>query len=117
MGKKLSIIKVMGRHGYVTADDLDKWREIFANHMMTEEEALATGEVQIEHLLQPEEGEDEHYITLVKVGSNSYKPTVEDLEAWRAVFEEAAKDPDYKIFTHPEVDVSVIKIGDIIAVK
>ena len=117
MSKKLTIIKVMGVYGRVTPDDIDKWRDIFANHKMTEEEALATGEVEITHIPRPEEGEDEHYITLVRVGNKSYSPTADDLKAWRDVFEDAQKDPDFKIFTHPDVDISVIKLGDIIAVK
>lgn len=41
----------------------------------------------------------------------------EDLEAWRNVFEEAANDPDFKIFTHPNVEIEVIPVGKIVAVE
>jgi mRNA-degrading endonuclease HigB of HigAB toxin-antitoxin module len=45
-------------------------------------------------------------LTIVKIGSADYKPTFADLEAWRAVFEEAQYDKDFKIFTHEGVDVT-----------
>ena len=48
-------------------------------------------------------------LTLVKIGSADYKPNFADLEAWRAVFEEAQYDKDFKIFTHEGVDV--VRVG------
>jgi len=44
-------------------------------------------------------------LTLVKIGSENYKPTFADIEAWRSVFEEAQYDKDFKIFTHEGVTV------------
>jgi hypothetical protein len=48
-------------------------------------------------------------LTIVKIGSADYKPTFADIEAWRAVFEEAQYDKDFKIFTHEGVDV--VRVG------
>lgn len=50
-------------------------------------------------------------LTLVKIGSADYKPTFADLEAWRAVFEEAQYDKDFKIFTHEGVAVERVGWG------
>jgi hypothetical protein len=112
---KLTIIKVIGKNGdYVTAKELEEWREIFANHRMSEEEAIDTGEVSIEHIDQSDDGD---YITFVKIGDDTYKPTPKDLEDWRDIFEDATNDPDFKIFTHPGVEVKSIPVGKIIAVK
>lgn len=44
-------------------------------------------------------------LTLVKVGGQDIKPTAQDLEQWRNVFEAATGDKDFKIFTHNEIDV------------
>ena len=45
--------------------------------------------------------------TLVKIGggTDGFKPTPEDLEMWRQVFEEAESNPNFKIFTHDAVAV------------
>src|SRR5574338_561377 len=115
MSNKLTIIKVLGKNGKITVEDLEKWRYIFATGEMNAEEAATTGEVEIQVL--PEKNEDEHYITLVRVGDDEFSPSVSDLEKWREVFEEAKKDPDFKIFTHPAVEIDVIPIGKIIAVE
>jgi hypothetical protein len=115
MGNKLTIIKVLGKNGKVTQEDLEKWRYLFATGEMNAEEAAATGEVTVEVL--PEKKEDEHYITLVRIGDEDFSPSFEDLEKWREVFEEAQKDPDFKIFTHPAVEIEVIPIGKVIAVE
>lgn len=50
-------------------------------------------------------------LTLVKIGSADYKPTFADIEAWRAVFEEAQYDKDFKIFTHEGVAVERVGYG------
>lgn len=116
MTNKLTIIKVLDKRNdsQVTIQDLERWRSIFADHRMTEEEAVATGDVIIEHIATPE---NEDYITFVKVGTDDYKPSYEDLEAWRKVFENAIDDPDFKIFTHPGVEIEIIPIGKIVAVE
>src|SRR5271163_3776100 len=104
MSNKITIIKVLPRDAASPSpEDLERWREIFRQNLMTPEQAAATGEVEITTL--PEEQDGECYLTLVKVGGDDYRPTMEDLEAWRKVFEEAQKDPDFKIFTHPNIDI------------
>lgn len=50
-------------------------------------------------------------ITLVKVGSENYKPTPADLEAWRSIFEQMQFNKDFKLFTHEGVDVQVVGRG------
>jgi hypothetical protein len=50
-------------------------------------------------------------LTIVKVGGNGYSPTAEDLEQWRAIFEEAQNDPDFKIFTHDAINVTQLEVG------
>ena len=113
--EKLTIIKVLGiQDAGPTKEDLEKWRKIFAENRMTEEEALATGEVSIEHLSYPDE---DNYITFVKIGSEDYQPSFEDLESWRKCFEEAEGDPDFKIFTHPAIEISSVLVGNIVAVE
>ncbi len=47
-------------------------------------------------------------LTLIKVGSENYKPTPADLEYWRELFENAQYDKDFKIFTHEAVTVERI---------
>jgi len=50
-------------------------------------------------------------LTLVKIGSADFKPTVADLESWRNVFSEAQYDKDFKIFTHEGVTVERVGYG------
>jgi hypothetical protein len=117
MNKKFTIVKVLpyGEDFIPTTADLERWRNLFAENKITTEEAIATGEVEIETVSLPEDGENS--LTLVKIGNENYIPTTEDLEKWRALFEEAQKDPNFKIFTAPDVDVSIINIGDIVDVE
>lgn len=117
MSNKITIIKVLPKDGESSPsrEDLERWRQKFAKAEVTLEEAVATGEIEFEIL--PEKVEGEHYLTIVKVGGKSFSPSFEDLENWRKVFEDAANDPDFKIFTHPEVEISVINIGKIIDVE
>jgi ribosome-associated protein YbcJ (S4-like RNA binding protein) len=115
MSNKITIIKVLGADGKVTVQDLEKWRKLFSEGM-TAKDAVETGEVAIE-VIEDNRGEEDHYITLVKVGGENYSPTMEDLDNWRQVFEAAKNDPDFKIFTHPSIQIDVINIGNIIAVE
>lgn len=112
---KLTIIKVLPKNGTISQADLDRWHEVFRTNSMTLKEAAKTGEVKVEFVPAPEKGK--HYITFVRVGSDEYYPTPEDLENWRDIFEEAAKDPDFKIFTHQFVDVKTIELGKVVAVE
>lgn len=49
--------------------------------------------------------------TVVKIGSADYKPTYADLESWRATFEQAQNNKDFKIFTHEGVDIQRVGYG------
>lgn len=114
MTDKITIVKILGPDGKITTKDLEKWRKLFAEGI-TVDDAVATGEVDVEVL--PEKDDKNHYMTLVKIGGDEFKPSMEDLEHWRQVFEEAKGDPDFKVFTHPSVEIDVIHIGKIIAVE
>jgi hypothetical protein len=50
-------------------------------------------------------------LTLVKIGSADYKPTHADIESFKAIFEEAQYDKDFKIFTHDGVTVERVGYG------
>jgi hypothetical protein len=119
-GKKLTIVKVLEKDGSVTTEDLERWRQIFAaadaeTIAVIRHDTEANGEIIVQEV-EPIT-DDENYITLVKIGDEGYKPTIADLEAWRDVFEQARTDPDYKIFTHPAIEIQIIPIGKIIAVE
>jgi hypothetical protein len=45
-------------------------------------------------------------LTIVKIPGT---PTTEDLDTWREIFEDAVADPDFKIFSHPGVEVTQVK--------
>jgi hypothetical protein len=117
MASKITVVKILaqGEEFLPTRADMERWHQIFAENKMTVEEAVATGEVEIAELPLKEEGE--HYLTIVQIGDDNYRPSMAELEQWRLVFEEAKNDPDFKIFTHPGIEISMINIGDIIAVE
>ena len=50
-------------------------------------------------------------LTLVKIGSQEFRPSPVDLENWRHVFEQAQYDKDFKIFTHDAVNVERVGYG------
>jgi len=50
-------------------------------------------------------------LTIIKVGSAEYKPTLADLQQWRDTFAEAQNDRDFKIFTHEAVTVEKVGSG------
>lgn len=50
-------------------------------------------------------------ITLVKVGSAQFKPSLADIQAYRDIFEQASYDKDMKIFTQNDVAVETINKG------
>ena len=116
--KTVTIVKVMGRDGNVTQLDIDRWRDLFSEKKISVEQAAASGEVQISQFSFPE-NVDDNYITFIKLGGRGYRPTAADLTAWRELFIDAVGAPDYKIFTAGaiEVDISRVKIADIIAVE
>jgi hypothetical protein len=111
--EKLTIVKVLSKGTPITEHDLERWRQVFAQKMMTPEQAVATGQVSVEEIPPSNDGQ----LVLVKVGGDDYVPTAEDLDTWKKIFEEAMDDSDFKIFTHENVTVEVIDIGQIIAVE
>lgn len=115
LNRKLTIVKVLPKNGTIFPADLDKWHFMFRNNLVDIKLANESGEVEVQEIPPPKKGQ--HFITLVRVGSDEYTPTIEELEQWRQVFEDAAKDPDFKIFTHKDVSIEVIDVHDIIAVE
>jgi hypothetical protein len=68
--------------------------------LMLADKLLENKFVQADNMINP--------MTLVKIGSEGPEglhPTHADLEAWRAVFEAAQANKDFKIFTHPGIAV------------
>lgn len=114
--RKLTVIKVLGHDQPVTHKDLEKWHKIFADKRMSLQRAVATGEVFAEMVPVRQPDSEENYMTFVRVGDEKHMPTIGELEDWRKVFADAQSDPDFIIFTYPFVDISVIKLGDVIAV-
>lgn len=49
-------------------------------------------------------------LTLVKVGNEDYKPTPQDLEKWRDIFEKAKDDPAFMVQIKDDKNVSVEEI-------
>lgn len=47
-------------------------------------------------------------LTLVKIGSTDFKPTPEDIAAYRDIWEAAEADRNFKIFTHQDVAVEKV---------
>ena len=47
--------------------------------------------------------------TLVKIGSENFKPTFADIEAYKSLFEQAQHNKDFKIFT--QNDVAIERVG------
>jgi hypothetical protein len=51
-------------------------------------------------------------LTLVKIGGDEgFRPTPEDLQVWRNVFEDAQYDKDAKIFTHDKINIEKVGSG------
>jgi hypothetical protein len=111
----VTIIKVGDQNYRPTADDLEHWRQIFTGETSREEMFKKFPHMKdapievIENAFDSDP--DYHSVTIVKVGSENFQPTAADLEAWRNIFEEAAYDKDFKIFTHSNVEVEQIKFG------
>ena len=103
-------------NGSVSSNDIEHWRDVFSKNSTGQEinKAIEDNKIFVEKVHIPE---DEQYITLVKVGGDTYSPSPKDLEEWKEVFEEANGDTDFKIFTHQNVSIEVIHIGKIIAIE
>lgn len=121
MKNKLTLIKVCNKDYKPSASDLEHWRDIFdkagtdPNFMIIKNQAIESGKISVETFDSPEE--NEHTVTFVKVGSDQYRPTENDLDAWREVFEAASADPDFKIFTYPNVEINIVPLIGIVAIE
>lgn len=100
----ITLVKIPG---LINKLDLEHWRKRFVNNLVTVDEMKQAGIVLEEIKIN---NDDNNYITLVKVGNDEYKPTPMDLENWQKIFEEAERDPDFKIFTHDAVTIERVKI-------
>ncbi len=102
----------MGSDGITTKADLEKWQNIFANNTeISYEEAMLMNEIELEEI-----DHAENNILFVKLGNEEFQPTLQELENFRKVFDEAKDDPDFKIFTHSLVSVESIPVGKVIAI-
>lgn len=100
------LIKIGGPDYIPSEEDLERWRQLFIDEKISIEEVkMMSPDITVEEVDDSRPG-----VTLVKVGGNGYTPTVEELENWRKVFEEAKNDPDFKIFTHDAVQIEHIDI-------
>lgn len=114
MNKKLTIIKILPRGTKIELEDVERWRKLFAEQSEEWQKAVEAGEASVETI---EMSEDDHNIMFVKIGYEGYHPTFDDLMAWRNLFEDAKNDPDFKVFTSPEVEVSLVNVGKIIDIE
>src|SRR5580700_5508157 len=49
-------------------------------------------------------------LMLVKVGSEEYPPSIEDLEKWKDIFEKAKSDPDLMVKIQTSKEISIEEI-------
>jgi hypothetical protein len=110
--RKLTIVKIGNCNYKPSPLDLERWSSVFEGKF-SRKEMLET----YPHLKDfplsveiTEVDESDRDILLVRVGDDNYKPTPEELEHWKEIFEEAAQDPDFKIFTHSSIDVKRYKL-------
>lgn len=91
-------------------EDLKYWNKRFSEDEPSQKELDHAGII-IEEIDMSAE-QDASYLTMVKVGSQSYHPSPADLEEWRQVFENAKGNPDFKIFTHDAVEIQRVKLEE-----
>lgn len=106
----MSKLKLVKLPGHPEAEDLEYWNKQFSEREPSQEE-LQQHNITIEEIDWGEEP-DQSVLTLIKVGSETYKPSVADLEEWRQVFENAQGDPDFKIFTHDAVEIQRVEMSE-----
>lgn len=111
--RKITIVKVLSSDQSVSQEELIRYKEEVASNPDFLEEAAKNKEIEYQTFGQDIEGT----LTLVKVGDENYPPSVEELNVWRDLFDQAKKDPDFTIFTHQHVNIEVINLGKIISVK
>lgn len=114
MNDKLTLVKIGGENHQPSPGDLEKWRDILEKAKTDPDFQLIVSRAESDKEISIEEidvSEDPDYVTLVKVNTDSNWVSKKDLEAWREIFEEAQKDPDFTIFTHSGVSVERVKVG------
>ena len=119
MSKKITIVKIIGKDEWsLTQEDVERWTNLCNKYSVDEVLSIgkASGEIkEVKELdLDPK---NEHSLTLVKVGSHSYRPSASDLEWWRKLFEEAIELEKSLVFVPNDIDVEVINIDKIISVE
>lgn len=105
----LTIIKVGDENYKPSSQDLERWRDIFAENISLEDHPNMKRMPITTEVLEMEP--DYHRVLLVRVGDESCKPSQQDLEAYREMFEIAADDKDFKIFTHSAIQIESIRFG------
>ena len=108
----ITIIKVGDKSYKPTQEDLKKWRLIFTGEMSEEDLFEMYPHMKSQPVetstLDIDADPDYHRVLLVKIG-DEFVPTRADLEAWRQIFEEAANDKDFKIFTGTNIEIEEVK--------
>jgi len=106
----LTIVKVGNDTYKPSSEDLERWRAIFAGQISLDDCPP--------HMKQNppstevfEADPDYHRLLLVRVGDEQYSPSKEDLEMFRDIFQNAADDKDFKIFTHSSINIEEIRFG------
>jgi len=102
MKKKLTLIKVSSFDETLSTDELIK------NQLNKE----SSKEI-IEY-------DDNNSLILVKIGDNHSKPTFDELEEWRRVFEQYVNDKEFMIISNNSIDIEVINFdqnGQVVVLK
>lgn len=109
---KLTIVKVRNINGDpVTTADLELARDTWEQ---SNGPAIVNGKLQTS--CEDITGDDDKEIHLIKINptNNGWNPIGDDLKAWGDVLADAIKDPDFKIFTHHQVEITKIPASSII---
>ena len=109
--RPLTIVKVGDHLYHPTVGDIDKWRRIFEGEMEFEDFPEGKNQHVSVETIDLSHKTNERSVVLVKVGSETHIPTEAELNEWRDIFEKAQYDPDFKIFTHPHVNIEVLNFG------
>jgi hypothetical protein len=81
--------------------NLERWKRILENNLLTPEQAVKTGEVSLEAI-----DLDSECLCLIGVAKQEDNlPTQEDLDAWKEVFSEAAANPGWKVIVHDAFEI------------
>ncbi|HLG27731.1 MAG TPA: hypothetical protein VI423_08095 [Paenisporosarcina sp.] len=98
----MSKIKLVKLPGQPFPSDLERWRAKYESSDVTPQDLENEGVI-VEEIDATGVG-----MTLVRVGDDTYKPSPQDLGEWRLLLENAACDPDFKIFTNHGIKIEYI---------